>query len=109
MEINCSYSTGGNTYEGPTPKYILNIDVGIPMSDFDFNVELVGSTGTVTTDKASMPVDSEGNYYLCFDTKDLGVGKVKAVVTALINDSDFETGVRKEVTVVNNLLDIKEV
>ena len=109
MEINCSYSTGGNTYEGTTPKYILNIDVGISMSDFDFNVELVGSTGTVTIDKASMPVDSEGNYYLCFDTKDLGVGKVKAVVTALINDSDFQGGIRKEVTVVNNLLDIKEV
>lgn len=109
MEINCSYSVGGNTYEGTTPKYKLDIDVGIPMSDFNFSVELIGSTGTVTVGKSSMPVDSDGNYYLCFDTKDLGVGKVKAVVTALINDQDFPSGIRKEVAVINNLLDIKEV
>ena len=79
------------------------------MSDFDFSVELIGSTGTLTVMKASMPVDSDGNYYLCFDTKDLGVGKVKAVVTALINDQDFQDGIRREVAVINNLLDIKEV
>lgn len=109
MEINCSYSVGGNTYEGTTPKYKLDIDVGIPMSDFDFNVELIGGTGRVTVYKASMPVDSDGNYYLCFDTKDLGVGKVKAIVNARINDPDFQGGIRKEVAVINNLLDIKEV
>ena len=109
MEINCSYSVGGNTYEGTTPKYKLDIDVGIPMSDFDFDVELIGSAGSLTISKASMPVDSEGNYYLCFDTKDLGVGKVKAVVTARINDQDFPNRIRKEVAVIGNLLDIKEV
>ena len=109
MEINCSYSTGGNTYEGTTPKYKLDIDVGIPMSDFDFDVELIGSEGTVTVSKSQMPVDSDGNYYLCFDTRDLGPGKVKAVVTARIPDMDFATHIRQEVSVINNLLDIKEV
>ena len=109
MEINCSYTIGGITYEGTTPKYKLYIDVGIPMSDFDFNVELIGSAGTVTVYKASMPVDSEGNYHLCFDTADLGVGRVKAVVTALISDQDFPGGIRKEVAVINNLLDVNKV
>ena len=31
MEINCSYSVGGNTYEGTTPKYKLDIDVGVSL------------------------------------------------------------------------------
>lgn len=109
MDDKCSYRVNGITYYGTTPKYVLEIDAGVPMDDFDFEVRLVCGDRSLVVKKDEMPVDRDGKYYLCFDTRKLGVGRVKAVVTALLDDSDFEGGVRREVFVVNNLLDIKEV
>ena len=109
MDEKGSYRVNGNTYYGTTPKYVLEIDAGIPMSRFDFEVRLVCGEKSLVIKKSEMPIDRDGKYYLCFDTRRLGVGRVKAVVTALIDDTDFDEGVRREVYVVNNLLDIKEV
>ena len=106
---NCSYQIGGSTYYGTTPKYKLEIDAGIPMSDFDFSVKLECGDQHITVPKSEMPVGRSGEYYLCFDTTDLGVGKVKAIITAEIPDTDFSSNIRTEVFVINNLLDIKEV
>ena len=107
--MNCSYCVCGNTYYGTTPKYRLDINAGMPMSDFDFDVKLINGSNHITIEKSDMPVDSDGYYYLCFDTTDLGIGRVKAVITAYIDDQDYDGGVRREVFVINNLLYIKEV
>ena len=109
MGNNCCYQIGGSTYYGTTPKYKLAIDADIPMSEFDFNVKLECGDNSITIPKSEMPIGRDDSYYVCFDTTRLGVGKVKAIVTAFIPDSDFESGTRKEVFVINNLLDIKEV
>ena len=109
MAENCSYRVNGKTYFGTTPKYVLEIDSGVPMADIDFEVRLVCGDNSLTVRKSEMPVDRDGKFYLCFDTRRLGVGWVKAIVTATIPDSDFSDGRRREVYVVNNLLDIKEV
>ena len=109
MGACCSYQIGGSVYYGTTPKYKLEIDAGIPMSDFDFSVKLECGDQSVTVLKSEMPTDRDGNYYLCFSTTDLGVGKVKAIITAEIPDTDFSGGFRTEVFAINNLLDIKEV
>jgi len=106
MAENCSYRVNGRTYYGTTPKYVLDIDAGVPMSDIGFDVRLVCGERSITVKKSEMPVDRDGKFYLCFDTKQLGVGRVDAVVTAYIEDSDFKDGQRREVFVVKNLLDI---
>ena len=109
MGNNCSYQIGGSTYYGTTPKYKLEIHADVPMSDFDFNVKLECGDRHITIRKREMPVGLDGAYYLCFDTRDLGIGRVKAIVTAEIPDTDFSGGIRTEVFAINNLLDIKEV
>lgn len=106
MDAQCSYRVNGKTFYGTTPKYLLEIEAGIPMSDFDFDVELRRGDNSVVVKKSEMPTDQDGNYYLCFDTRSLGVGQVKAIITAYISDTDFESGVRREVFVINNLTDI---
>ena len=67
------------------------------MATDNFKVDLVCGKRTVTKTKDSMATDGEGNYFVCFDTADLGVGKVTAVVTAYIPDADFPDGLRTEV------------
>ena len=109
MAENCSYRVNGTTYYGTTPKYVLEIDSGVPMADIDFDVRLLCGDRSLSVSKSEMPVDRDGKFYLCFDTRRLGIGRVKAVVTATIPDSDFPDGLRREVYVVNNLLEIKEV
>lgn len=109
MEKNCSYQIGGSTYYGTTPKYKLEIYADIPMSEFDFNVKLECGNNSITISKSEMPQGQDGSYYLCFDTTELGVGRVKAVITAYIPDSDFTGNIRTEVFLISNFLDIKEV
>lgn len=108
-ESSCAYSINGIAYYGTTPKYKLEIDAGISMADFDFQVKLQGSNQIPLVIQKSSMFTEEGNWFFTFNTEDLGIGKVKAVVTATITDSDFPNGVRKEVWVINNMLDIKEV
>ena len=109
MGTGCCYQIGGSVYYGTTPKYKVEIDAGIPMSQFDFSVKLECGDQSITIPKSEMPVGREGEYYLCFDTTRLGIGKVKAIITAEIPDTDFSGDIRTEVFVINNLLDIKEV
>lgn len=106
MTNSGSYQIDGYTFYGSTPKYRLNIEAGIPMSSYDFDVTLVGKNRSITITKQEMPRDGEGNFYVCFDTKDLGIGPVKAVVNAYINDSSFPGGVRKDVSVIDMLTNI---
>lgn len=107
-DCNCSYQVDGETYYGSTPKFRLDIDAGVPMSEYNFYVELVGSSGRKTIEKDSMPKDKEGNYYICFDTKSLGVGPVKAIVTAEVPDTAFPPdNKRKEVYVINRLMIVR--
>lgn len=110
MDCNCSYQVDGETYYGSTPKFKLDIDAGLPMSEFNFYVDLVGGSGRMTIQKDKMPKDSNGDYYLCFDTTDLGVGPVKAVVTAEVPDTAFPPeNIRKEIYVINRLMIVRGV
>lgn len=109
-DCNCSYQIDGETYYGSTPKFRLDIDAGMPMSDYNFYVELVGTGGRKTIEKNVMPKDKDNNFYLCFDTVTLGVGPVKAIVTAEVPDTAFPpTNIRKEVYVINRLMVIRSV
>lgn len=42
----------------------------------------------------------DDNYIACFDSTQLGVGKIMCRVTAYIPDADFEDGLRKEIETV---------
>lgn len=42
----------------------------------------------------------DDNYVACFDSSQLGAGKIMCRVTAYIPDADFEDGLRKEVETV---------
>jgi len=103
----CCYSDNVEVYYGSTPKYKLEINAGLPMSEFDFEVKLSCGDNSLIVKKADMPVGDDGSYYVCFDTTRLGIGPVKAVVTAFIPDGDYSSRVRKEVTVANGPIIIK--
>lgn len=103
----CSCGTGEVIYEGTTPKYRVEIDVGVPMTDFEFQVQLIGNAGTLTIPKAQMSKDSENKYYMTFDTTRLGIGNVKAIVNATIGASGFPNNTRKEVYKIENLFEIR--
>lgn len=93
-------------YFGQTPKYLLEIEAGgLDMEDFDFLVRLQRGSNSVIIPKSQMIVDNE-DWYLTFDTKSLGVGTVRAIVIANIPDTDYQGGVRTEITVIEHFAEI---
>lgn len=93
-------------YFGQTPKYHLEIEAsGLDMGDYDFSVRLQRGSNSITIPKSQMIVD-DGDYYIAFDTKVLGVGTVRAIVIAEIPDTDYQEGVRTEITIIEHFAEI---
>lgn len=93
--------TNDRIYFGSTPKFVLEIvGDGFDMARDDFDLVLKGSAGSLRIAKKDMFVGSDGMFYFSFDTRKIGTGKVKAVVTARVPDRDVPGGARTEVYVI---------
>ena len=104
MGPNTTY--GEPIYFGETPKYLLEIEAGgLDMEDYDFSVRLQRGSNSIVIPKSQMIVDND-EWYLTFDTKALGVGTVRAIVIAEIPDTDYQGGVRTEITVIEHFAEI---
>jgi len=87
---------------GTKLKYALTIRAdGFDMDEDDFMVEIKRGANSIVLKKEDIERDSEGQYYVCFDTTELGSGSICAVVTAYVPDADFPDGVRTEVMKIN--------
>lgn len=74
---------------------------GYKMSDIDFTCDFfIYTNRKITVKKDAMVKVDDDNYVACFDSSQLGVGKIMCRVTAFIPDADFEDGVRKEIETV---------
>ena len=74
---------------------------GYKMSDIDFTCDFfIYTNRKITVKKDSMIKVDDDNYIACFDSSQLGVGKIMCRVTAFIPDADFKDGVRKEIETV---------
>ncbi len=91
----------------------LNVSIdkigSFTMSNYEFEVEIM-STGmsrksVVISKSESVKID-DNNYVVCFDTKDLGQGRIKCRVTAHLPDADFKDGYRTEVAEVNTDIEL---
>lgn len=83
---------------GTEMKYAVNITAaGFSIADDDFEIDVARGSTKLHFDKADLPFDDKGQYYLCFDTAELGTGDVSVVITAHVPDSDFADGIRDEV------------
>lgn len=88
-------------YLGTTAKYLLEITGdGFDMSRDDFEIVLKGTTGSLLIKKKDAIAD-DGKFYIYFDSRRLGPGKVRAVVTAFVPDADVPSGIRNEVYVID--------
>lgn len=97
---------GEPLYFGQTPKYSLEITAGtLEMADYDFSVRLQRGPNSLVIPKSKM-IEDNGDYYFTFDTTQLGVGTVRAIVYAEIPDTDFDGGLRTEITVVEHFAEI---
>lgn len=83
---------------GTELKFKVDIEAdNFSMAEDDFNVVIQRRNVKKVFNKSDMVVDGEGNYYVCFDTAEFGVGTISAVVTAYVPDTDFPDGLRTEV------------
>lgn len=100
---------------GTEKKYLIKIESsGFDMETDDFEVLLKRGGNTLTIRKEDMVVEpytvivdnvevTKKNYYICFNTADLGPGVVSMTVTAHVPDTDFPDGIRDEVDKFNFL------
>lgn len=88
----------GPTYIGTELKYAITItSPGFDMGKDNFEVTLKRGSKSLHFTKDDLVVDEDGQYYVCFDSADLGTGMVAAVITAYVPDDDFPDGLRTEV------------
>lgn len=89
--------TGDFEYIGSEAKYLVTISSpGFSMADDRFEIILKRGSNELTITKDDL-VLRNGNYYLCFNTTDLGTGDVVAIAKAHVPDADFPDGFRTEV------------
>ena len=89
--------TGDFEYIGSEAKYLVTLSSpGFSMADDQFEIILKRGSNELTFAKSDL-VLRNGNYYLCFDTTELGIGDVVAIVKAHVPDADFPDGFRTEV------------
>ena len=89
----------------------LNVSISpigdITMDDYDFTVETYCSIQKVVSiPKAETIRVDEENYVVLVDTNEIGVGRIKLKVTALIPDADFPDSLRTEVVIIDTGLDV---
>lgn len=96
---------------GTELKLNINIDPmdGISMSEYNFDIELICGSfkkQSIIIKKENAKQVDNNNYIVCFDTTDLGVGRLLCKVTAYIPDGDFRDGKRTEITEINTGIEI---
>lgn len=101
-DVNISRGDGP-IYFGATPKYQVRLTTGeLSMDDYDFEVRFQRGPNFTVTQKDMMMTDGEGNWFVAMDTTKLGVGKVRAIIVADIPDTDYESGTRTEIVVIED-------
>lgn len=87
-----------SAFVGTKLKYAVNITAsGFNIGQDNFEIDLFNGKNTLHFDKSDLPYDTNGQYYLCFDSEKLGEGLVVAKVTAHVPDNDYPGGIRDEV------------
>lgn len=96
-------------YIGTDLKFLITIEAAnFDMETDDFTVDIVRGLNRLHFDKSDLVVEeytetvnneevTKLHYYVCFDSAELGVGVVYAIVTAYVPDDDFDDGLRTEV------------
>lgn len=89
-----------NVIIGTDLKSLVKIDrIGqYEMKDMDFTIDVIG-TKTISFTKEQCVPENNGTdgYKVCYNTQDLGLGKVKIRVYAHLIDGDFKDGKRTEI------------
>lgn len=95
------------TYLGNELKYIVDISAsGFSMARDRFTIDIMRGPHVLHFKKDDMEIDEDGHFCVCFDTALLGPGRVSAVITAFVPDSDFADGMRTEKYKIENLINI---
>lgn len=93
-----------HTFVGTKLKFAISISSpGFNMTEDDFTVDIRRGAKTIHFDKEDLVVDENDQYYVCFDTAELGGGVVEAIITAFVPDDDFSDGIRTEVAKITLL------
>lgn len=93
-------------YLGTEKKYIIKIEsAGFDMEEDEFEVIIKRGSNVLTFTKEDLiqDRDEEENWYVTFNTSDLGAGVASMTVIAHVPDNDFPDGIRDEVDKFNFL------
>ena len=95
----------GLVYVGTDLKFAISISSpGFDITEDDFTVDIRRGPKQIHFEKEELIEDESGQYYVCFDTTELGSGLIEAIITAHVPDDDFDDGIRTEVAKVKLLI-----
>jgi len=86
------------TYLGTKLKYQVAItSPGFTITEDDFTVEIYNASHSRVFQKSELIQDENHKFYVCFDTREFGIGLLTMKTTAFVPDLDFVGGIRAEV------------
>lgn len=94
-----------NPLKGTDIKFNISLAVeGLTMDDFDFTIVFSADKGMQSISKSEMFRVDEDNYIALVNTDNIGKGRVKLVIKALIPDSEFNVTRREVVQVLTDTI-----
>ena len=88
-------------YLGSDLKFKIEITAsGFDQATDDYTIDLYCGNKKIVYTKADI-VEQDGEHYLLVNTSLLKPGTMKLVITAMVPDDTFNSGVRREVEVIN--------
>lgn len=83
---------------GGGAKFAVNMTCeGFDMNEDDWTITVTRGSKSIQFDKDTAIYDGEGQWYICIDTELLGQGLAMITFEALVPDTDFPSGFRKEI------------
>lgn len=87
-----------NTWNGTGLKFAVTMTCeGFDMDEDDWNIKVRRGTKEIIFTRENSIQDENGQWYICVDTTLLGPGIIYIIFEALVPDTDFNGGVRKEI------------
>lgn len=97
--MSCGCDCDGNpVWVGTGLKFAVNMTCpGFDMDSDEWKITVTRGTRRVEFTPENAVQDDNDQWYICFDTAELGPGEVDIIFEAFVPDEDFESGVRREV------------
>lgn len=103
IKLAADVTEGTPVVYGTDAKILFSVDMpdGLTLHDVNFTVTIKGAKEEQVVEKVDCIYITDNSYVVLADTKKLGVGNYMLAVAMEIPDTDYDSGIRREIVNIN--------